>query len=104
MATMALWITTTAYFVGLLWIHLVFVHPALHEILTLQDSPLGDQRQQGTFVVWELTAFMLWPILLFLAATCTIAFTLVSRKATLRQIQTGLSEISEQIRLLSGRS
>jgi hypothetical protein len=42
-------------------------------------------------------------ISMFLAAVCTMAFIIVSRRATLRQVNVRLGEISDQLKLLAGK-
>jgi hypothetical protein len=42
-------------------------------------------------------------ISMFLAAVCTVAFIIVSRRATLRQMNVRLGEISDQLKLLAGK-
>jgi hypothetical protein len=42
-------------------------------------------------------------ISIFLAAVCTVAFIIGSRRATLRQVNVRLGEISDQLKVLASR-
>jgi hypothetical protein len=75
----------------------------LHEIdagkVTVADRQLAERHimagfQKGTL----LTAFSV--AILALAALCTVVLLFVSRRATLRQLNAGLLEVAEQLKLL----
>lgn len=100
-ATIALWLLTAVYFVALLGAYLVFVHPVLNEFLTNQEYRQGDLTEHARVIITGLMALMYWPALLLLAAGCTIMFILATRRATLRQIQISLAEISTQLKAVA---
>ena len=100
-ATTALWVVAAAYFVVLLSLYLVFLHPVIHEFLTNPYARDGELSVHAYALIAGLKALMFWPVLLALAAICTVLFTLASRRATLRQIQSSLTEISEQLTRLA---
>lgn len=100
-ATTVLWVIATAYFLILLLAYMVFIHPVMHEILTNPDArPIADDAHAYA-LIGGLKALLFWPVLLALAAVCTTLFTLASRRATLRQIQSSLANISEQLKRLT---
>jgi hypothetical protein len=102
-ATGVLWIVTAAYLLGLLCVYMVFLHPRFNEFLTSEKTgPAQMQEFAPVFISW-LKALLVWPLLLFAAAACTTIFTLASRRATLRQIQSNLTQISEQLKALTGK-
>ena len=103
-ATASLWIVTTAYLLGLLMAYAVFIHPILNEVLTNQEYATEDMPAElPRAIIIGLKALLAWPVLLFLAAACTTVFTLIARRATLQQIQAGLSQISEQLKVIVKR-
>ncbi len=99
-ATAALWLIVVVYLLGLLGFYLVYIHPALHELLTDAQARKGALTGHAQALITELIALLIWPVLLLLAAGATIGFTLASRRATLRQIQASLAEISGQLKIL----
>lgn len=103
-ATAALWIITAAYLLGMLLVYAVFLHPRVHEHFTSAPdlAERGEPGMMGMLVL--LKASLWWPALLFAAAVCTTLFTLASRRATLRQIQASLAEISAQLHELAKKT
>ncbi len=95
--TVALWLITALYFAVLLWAYLVFVHPAIHELLSHDEPDPQRFKTHMRVLITGLTALLYWPALLLLAAGCTTWFTIVSRKATLRQIQASLAQIADHL-------
>jgi hypothetical protein len=107
MAAAALWIIAAVYLFGLVWVYAVLIHPVIiNEFFTGEyTSPDAAAAMKPPMVVVTklLLASLYWPALLFLAAACTLFFTLASRRATLRQIQASLAEISVQLKQLTTR-
>jgi len=54
----------------------------------------------NTFAIVAYFDSLIWPIVLCAAALCTVKFILVSRQATLRQIQAELAGISAEVQRL----
>jgi hypothetical protein len=100
-ATAAAWIVTALYFLVLLWAYMVFIHPYLHEFLTNPEIRDEVRTEHAYVLIGGLKALLFWPVLLLLAAGCTTLFTLAARRATLRQIQHSLAEISAQLKGLT---
>ncbi len=103
-ATVVLWVVTAAYLLGLLWSYMVLLHPKFHEFLTSEETGPAQMQGFARFLISWFKALLVWPVLLFAAAACTTIFTLASRRATLRQIQGSLAEISEQLRGLTEKA
>ncbi len=95
--TVALWLMTALYFAVLLWGYLVFVHPAIQELLAHDEPDPQRFKTHMRVLITGLTALLYWPALLLLAAGCTTWFTIVSRRATLRQIQASLAQIADHL-------
>ncbi len=95
--TVALWLITALYFAVLLWGYLVFVHPAIQELLAHDEPDPQRFKTHMRVLITGLTALLYWPALLLLAAGCTTWFTIVSRRATLRQIQASLAQIADHL-------
>jgi hypothetical protein len=102
--TVALWLITAMYFAVLLWGYLVFVHPAIQELLARDEYDPERFKTHMRVLIAGLTALLYWPASLLLAAGCTTWFTIISRRATLRQIQASLAQIGEHLRSLSESS
>ncbi len=105
-ATAALWIIAVVYLFGLVWVYAVLIHPVINEFFTgeyTNPDAAAAMKPRMVVVAKLLLASLYWPALLFLAAACTLFFTLASRRATLRQIQASLAEISAQLRQLTTR-
>jgi hypothetical protein len=99
--TASLWVVTASYLLILVFTYMLFIHPNTNELLTGYE--LSDQARQdyAAAVIDALWALLWWPITLVVAAAGTIWFTLASRRATLRQIQASLAEISEQLKRMA---
>jgi len=101
-ATAVLWVLAALYLFGLLWGYLMWLHPMVYEFITSEElDPDGVMHPRMMVVTQLLLALLYWPAFLCLAVACTLLFTLASRRATLRQIQVSLADISEQLRRLS---
>ncbi|MHC4100316.1 MAG: hypothetical protein ACYTGY_01805 [Planctomycetota bacterium] len=96
--TSAFWVVTAAYLLILVFSYLAFVHPAVNELLTGGELSPQARQDYAAVIIGGLKALLWWPITLIAAAACTTLFTLASRRATLRQIQASLVEISEQLK------
>jgi signal transduction histidine kinase len=106
-ATAALWIVAVVYLFGLVWVYAVLIHPVINEFFTgeyTNPDAAAAMKPRMMVVAKLLLASLYWPALLFLAAACTLFFTLASRRATLRQIQASLAEISAQLQALAART
>jgi hypothetical protein len=95
--TIAFWLIAASYFAVLLWAYLVFVHPAMQELLTHSEPDPLRFKTHMRVLISGLTALLYWPASLLLAAGCTTWFTIVSRRATLRQIQASLAQIADHL-------
>ena len=102
-ATVGLWVVTALYLFGLLWFYAMIIHPVIHEFFTTEDVDPGAMKPRMEIIAKLLLAMLYWPALLVLAGTCTLFFTLASRRATLRQIQAQLADISTQLREMAQR-
>lgn len=105
-AAIVLWIAAAAYLLALLWVYAVFIHPVINEFFTgeyLNPEAAGAMKPRMFVIAKLMLAALYWPALLSLAAVCTVLFTLASRRATLRQIQASLAEISTQLKALADR-
>ncbi len=101
-ATAVLWGLAALYFFGLLLAYLTWLHPVVNEFVTSKElDPAGVMQPRMMVVTKLLIAMLYWPAFLCVAAACTLFFTLASRRATLKQIQVSLADISEQLRRLS---
>jgi hypothetical protein len=98
--TAGLWIITTAYFIGLWLCYMVFVHPALHELLSQEEVDAALLVNVKAVLLIGLKALVVWPLLLLVSAACTTWLVLTSRRSTLRQMHANLAQISEQLRVL----
>jgi hypothetical protein len=96
--TAGLWLLTSAYLLTLVFTYMLLFHPAVNEFVT--GGEMNDRARQdfaGAIIDW-LWALLWWPITLVVAAAGSIWFTLASRRATLRQIQASLAQISDQLK------
>jgi hypothetical protein len=101
-ATLFLWgLAATACIANMMGF-MVFFYPLLTQMV--QEST--KRPDHGRFVMGVLADYLfyaniIWPLLLTAAAACTVLFILRSRRATLRQIQASLAEISAEVRQLA---
>lgn len=94
------WILTTAGIVYLCVFYAMLVAPRLraYQAGNAQlENDWNDWAMAGDWAAYWLAACI---IALLLAATCTVLLILFSRRATLRQINASLVEISEQLKQL----
>jgi ABC-type Fe3+ transport system permease subunit len=93
------WILATAGVIWLVSIYLLFVAPRLRAYGAGREqleNDWNDWAQAGDLAAQSVLACI---IALLLAAVCTVLLILLSRRATLRQINANLLEISEQLKL-----
>ena len=103
--TVLAWILVGAYCTANVMVYLMFFHPKLtHALAEHPDNEAGTLHFMRMLADYLYYANVIWPIVLTLAAVVTVTFILKSRRATLRQIQHHLAEISVQIRALAAES
>jgi hypothetical protein len=103
--TVLAWVLVGGYCTANVMVLLVFFHPRLTQLLAEQAEEAGGVEEFMVVLAEYLYyANIVWPILVTLAAVVTVAFVLRSRRATLRQVQRSLAEISRQIRALETAS
>jgi hypothetical protein len=94
------WILTTAGIVYLCVFYAMIVAPRLRAYQAggaQLENDWNDWAMAGDWAAYWIAACV---IALLLAATCTVLLILFSRRATLRQINASLVEISEQLKQL----
>jgi hypothetical protein len=94
------WVLTAAGIVAVCPFYVMFIAPRLraYKLGGAQlDQDWNDWATAGEWAAWWLTACILS---LLAAAICTVLLTLVTRRATLRQINASLLEISEHLKQL----
>jgi len=101
--TVCLWLFAAA---GILVFHfgfLIFFLPKINQLLSHPDDPKLQAHWGGVVHAFETVSV---PVVtagvaaMVLAAICTVLLILASRRATLRQVNAHLAEISEQLRQL----
>lgn len=93
--TVGLWIALAAEAVFMRSVAMVYA------IFIFPRRLMEGQGYSNTLFNLSHLSAVIWPVILCAAALCTVKFIVVSRQATLRQIQAELVSISEQIRTLS---
>jgi hypothetical protein len=96
--TAGLWVATAAYLLILVYSYLYLLHPVVNELLTGGELNERTRQDFSVAIITWFRALAWWPITLVVAAAAATWFTLASRRATLRQIQASLTDISEQLR------
>jgi len=99
--TLAAWGAVAAYGVISTYLFLVYIYPKLAQFAQSEPPVRLDHEFIGILAYAILVSNVIWPVLLLAAAGLTVLFVLKSRRATLRQIQVSLAEISDQIRAMS---
>lgn len=100
-----LWIAASAGVFFVAWIAIIFVFPR-HQALARNFAAMTSEQiadaQTHNLQAWELCIELISAsfIALTLAALCTVWLVLLSRRATLREVNASLAAISEQLRLL----
>jgi hypothetical protein len=98
--TAGLWLLASAYLLILVFTYMVLLHPNTNELLTGHELTEHARREYPAAIIDMLWALLWWPVTLVVAAAATIWFTLATRRATLRQIQCSLAQISDQLKRL----
>jgi hypothetical protein len=94
------WILTTAGVVCLCPFYVIVVAPRLRAYQAGRAQLANDWNDWATVGDWAAYWVLACILSLLLAALCTVLLILLSRRATLRQINAGLLEISEQLKRL----
>jgi hypothetical protein len=76
----------------------VFFFPIVAELAYETEAPVGWEKVLGHIPYAMVYATAILSCLVVLAAVCTVAFVMVSRQATLHQIQMSLREITDQLK------
>jgi len=95
------WILTTAGIVCLCPFYVMIVAPRLRAYQAGRAHLENDWNDWALAGDWAAYWILACIITLLLAAMCTVLLILLSRRATLRQINASLVEISEQLKLLA---
>ena len=98
--TIALWVVTAAGVLGACPFYLMMVAPRLRAYHAGRANLANDWYAWATVGEWAAYWVLACTLSCLLAALCTVALVVLSRRATLRQINAGLVEISEQLRQL----
>lgn len=103
-AAVFLWVCTAAGVALMSWLYVMLVAPRLRAYAAGRAQLQNDWQDWAFFI--DVIARSVWGFVvpLLLAAICTILLIFLSRRATLRQINASLAEISEQLKLLRGGS
>jgi hypothetical protein len=94
------WVLATAGVVWLISFYLVYVAPRLRAYGAGRAQLANDWNDWALVSDWGARSILACIIALLLAAVCTVLLILLSRRATLRQINASLVEISEQLKQL----
>jgi hypothetical protein len=94
------WILTAAGILCLCPFYVIVVAPRLRAYHAGRAQLEHDWNDWATVGDWAAYWLLACILSLLLAAVCTVLLILLSRRATLRQINAGLVEISEQLKQL----
>ncbi len=94
------WVLTAAGIVSLCPFYVMMVAPRLRAYEAGRAQLANDWEAWATVGDWAAYWILACIISLLLAAVCTVLLVLLSRRATLRQINASLAEISEQLKQL----
>ena len=97
---MLFWMLATAGLVWLICLYLLYVDPRLRAYGAGRAQLANDWNDWAMVGDLAAKSILACIIALLLAAVCTVLLILLSRRATLRQINASLVEISEQLKLL----
>jgi hypothetical protein len=92
------WMLTTAGIVCLCPFYVMVVAPRLHAYQAGRAQLANDWNDWAMAGEWAAYWVLACILSLLLAAVCTVLLILLSRRATLRQINASLVEISEQLK------
>jgi hypothetical protein len=94
------WLLTAAGVICLCPFYVLMVAPRLHAYQAGRAQLANDWNDWAMVGHWAAYWILACILSLLLAAICTVLLILLSRRATLRQINASLAEISEQLRQL----
>src|SRR5579884_3983975 len=94
------WTLTAAGFVSLCPFYVIVVEPRLRAYQAGRAHLANDWNDWATVGAWAAYWLLGCMLALLAAAVCTVLLILVSRRATLRQINAGLMEICEHLKQL----
>ena len=94
------WTLAIAGLVWLICLYLLYVDPRLRAYGAGRAHLENDWNDWALVGDWAAKSILACLIALLLAAVCTVLLILLSRRATLRQINASLLEISAQLKLL----
>jgi hypothetical protein len=94
------WILTAAGIVCLCPFYVIVVAPRLRAYQAGRAQLANDWNDWALVGDWAVWWILVCILSLLLAAVCTVLLVLLSRRATLRQINANLAEISEQLKHL----
>jgi hypothetical protein len=92
------WALTAAGVVCLCPFYVIVVAPRLRAYQAGRAQLANDWNDWATVGTWAAYGALAWVTALLAAALCTVLLVLFSRRATLRQINASLVEISEQLK------
>jgi hypothetical protein len=95
------WLVTAAGIVSLCPFYVIMVAPRLRAYQAGRAQLANDWNDWATVGDWAVYWILACIITLMLAALCTVLLILLSRWATLRQINASLLAISEQLKQLT---
>jgi hypothetical protein len=99
------WVLAAVGVLGMVWSHLVLVLPRLNAMNLHPDRFRGPENAQVwvTVSLWAAGLVAAVVVLSLLAAVCTVGLVLLTRRATLRQVQAGLADVAAELRQLRDR-
>ncbi len=98
--TIVLWVVTAVGVLKVCPFYLLMIAPRLRAYGAGRADLANDWNAWATVGEWAAYWILACTISCLLAALCTVALVVLSRRATLRQINAALVEISEQLRQL----
>lgn len=96
--TIFLWVAVACALFFTVYAFFVFFFPKVAEVAYQTESRVGWEEIIGHLPLATVCATATLSCLVVLAAVCTVAFVMVSRQATLHQIQISLREITDQLK------
>jgi len=105
-SSLGLWVIAAAGFAAYVWFVLAYLWPMIAVLAEQQQSTPPDLQSRALRVLVHVTPSvtmvwaLVWSGLLVLAALATVLYVMTSRRATVREIQAGLADISAQLAAL----
>jgi hypothetical protein len=96
--TVLLWLLAGAALGLMIWFHFLFIVPKLDAYV--RNLNWRDGMAWVLISKWAAGVILAFVAAMLLAALCTVLLVFSSRRATLRQVNANLLEISEQLRQL----